>query len=548
MRSAVLALALLTLLPAFGGQQPNSAPPNSAHNCTISGAVSDAENGQPLGGAQIELSLEDTINANLGGITDDSGRFEIKNIPPGRYEIWASHTGYISTQYGQRNTDGQGKPLTLAAGQSITDLSFRLPREAVITGHVYDEKGNAIQGAQAGAFIYGYSGGKRQLLFVKSAATDDRGEYRLFDLAAGTYFVLAEVGPGFSYGKRAMSYSATYYPGVADASAASPITVRAGDEFNGVDFSLIKVATFHIRGRVVGAAGAGPGNPVSVQLNPTKANFAYMPKGANVDSPNGAFDISDVRPGSYELTAWITPGGGGLQASQRVQVADSDVNGVTLVVAPGATLRGHVEVEGAVDTSNVYVDLEPQGLASYGIYEAKKLQGGTFEIENLMDGNYRVELSSALPPNAYLKSATLDGQDVLESGISVAGGQAPGSTLIVVISGNGGRIGGSAMLGGKPLRGAVVTLAPADESKLSDPLWLKDTASDQNGDFLIQGIRPGDYRVLAWQKIEEGEDLDPNLLKRFEHRGYEVQVSESSFQTLRLDAIPASETLSAAEK
>lgn len=515
MRSGLVIVALLGFLHASGWQQPNSATVNSVQKCAISGTVIDATNNQPLQGARVAIRR----NRSVGGVTDSGGHFEIKNIPPGRYHLRASRAGYISMQYGQHNLDSPGRTLTLAAGQNMTDISFRLFREAVITGHIYDKNGNPIQDAQAEAFIYGYSGGKRQLLFAKSTVTDDRGKFRLFGLAPGTYYIAADVGPGFGSGKNAMSYSATYYPGVVDASAASPVTLRAGDEFTGADFPLQEVGTFHIRGHVVGPAATGPDKDFTVQLIPKNQTMSFPAMGIYAEVRNGDFDFSNVRPGSYEVTAWVNIGGRGLQASAPVQVVDSDVNGVNLALVPGATLRGHVEVEGTVDMSKFHVILRPQGLPYYGMNEARELPGGNFEFQNVMDGSYRVELGSALPPNAYLKSTILDGEDVLESGLTVANGQAPGSMLNVVISAYGGKISGVVMLQGKPLADARVTLAPADESKLTAPLWFKDAATDQNGNFLIQGIRPGKYLAFAWQNIEEGEDRDPAFLTRFRDRG-----------------------------
>jgi hypothetical protein len=122
--------------------------------------------------------------------------------------------------------------------------------------------------------------------------------------------------------------------------------------------------------------------------------------------------------------------------------------------------------------------------------------------------------------------------------------------LDIVISANGGRISGVVILDGKPVNDARVTLAPTDDSKLSEApwLWFKDAATDQDGDFLIQGIRPGKYLAFAWQNIEPGQDRDPAFLTRLLDRGYEVQVLENSVQTLQLNAIPATETLSAGEK
>lgn len=546
MRSGLVLVALLASFSALGWQEPNPAPSNSAEKCTISGTVSDTTSGQPLPGVQIALGLEGTGDSHVGGKTDGSGHFEIKNIAPGKYRIWASRTGYISMQYGQRDLNGPAHSLTLTPGQNITDISFRLFREAVITGHVYDENGNPIEGAWVQAQRYGYMNGKRQLQTLGSAQTDDRGEFRLFDLTPGRYYISA------SYGNQAAkntTYSLTYYPGVVDPSTASPITVRPGDEFPGVDFSVQTVTAFHVRGRVTGIPSSYQINDVYVQVVSNKKSKQVFASGGgtNVSDAHGDFDIPNVGPGSYHMSAGLNDHGMQYQAQQEIQVSDSDVNGVVLALVPTATIHGSVHAEGSVDFSKLNIDVVPPG-GPVPIRDPNPVNSdGTFVIKDILDGSYKIQLAG-LPPNAYLKGATLDGQDVLESGFTVANGQAPGSMLDIVVSASGGRISGVVMLDGNPADDARVTVAPADESKLGEPSWFKDGTTDQNGNFLIPGIRPGKYRVFAWQNIEPGEDRDPEFLQRFLDRGYEVQVLENSVQTLQLKAIPANETLPTSKK
>jgi Carboxypeptidase regulatory-like domain len=387
MRSVLVIVALLGLLPALGWQQPTPASSDSVHKCTISGTVIDATGGQPLRGAEIVLELEGTGNANVGGVTDDNGRFEIKNILPGRYGVWASHPGYISMQYGQRNLNSPARLLTLAAGQDITDISFRLFREAVITGHIYDENGNPIERAFVEAQRYGYMNGKRQLLTVGSVYTDDRGEFRLYDLAPGRYYISA------SYSDQApaknTSYSPTYYPGVVDPSTASPITVRPGDEFPGVGFSIQTVTAFHVRGRVTGIPSGHPVAHIYVQLVSNQKGKQWLAAGgggANVSDAQGDFDVPNVRPGSYYVAAGFNDQGKQYQARQAIQISDSDVNGVVLTLVPTATIHGRVHAGGPVDLSNLNVDVVPPGGLS-PIRDPNPVNSdGTFVIKDVLDG------------------------------------------------------------------------------------------------------------------------------------------------------------------
>lgn len=418
MRSSVLAVALSALLSAFGGQKPNSAPANSLHNCTIAGTVTDAENGQPLAAAEIGLSLEGTSSANLGGITDDGGRFEIKDIPPGEYEIWASDPGYLSMQYGQRKFNSPGQTLRLSAGQNTTGIAFRLSREAAITGHVYDENGRPVEQASAQALGLRWAGGKRALQTIGSTSTDDRGEFSLYGLAPGQYCVLALYG-GPPPAKNT-AYSPTYYPGVLDSSTASPITLTTGEELPGVDFSLQTVGAFHVRGRVTSIASDLPLAHVNVRLAPSGGvKWGYYASEAKVTDAQGDFDIPTVPPGSYNLSAGLGDDGIQYQAWQAIQVSDSDVNGAVLVLSPPVTLSGRVRAEGSVNLSRVRVFLREGNSPYYAIRWPAGVtvkSDGTFTIKDVFGGTYTVEVWG-FPPNGYLKRATLAGQDVLESGL-----------------------------------------------------------------------------------------------------------------------------------
>ena len=61
------------------------------------------------------------------------------------------------------------------------------------------------------------------------ARTNDLGEYRIFGLAPGQYFVEADKQPRlFSVLKAEPGYVPIYYPGVFDTEHAAPVNVRAG--------------------------------------------------------------------------------------------------------------------------------------------------------------------------------------------------------------------------------------------------------------------------------------------------------------------------------
>jgi Carboxypeptidase regulatory-like domain len=539
MYSLLFSMALL-LAPQINPRQPPAAV-GPEQKCAISGTVLSASTGQPLRDAAVTLRQVGVQGSGpVSVVSDAGGRFEIKNLDPGRYFVNASHAGYVSMQYGQKGPNGLGRTLTLRPGQSAHNISFELLSEAVITGHVYDEAGEPVEHVQVRAERFRYMQGKRRLLPADMAMTDDRGKYRLFDLPPGKYYISASGGPG-RYGS-SFSYQPTYYPGVTDASQASPITLQAGNEFPDVDLTLQRVGTFHVRGRVINNLDTASGR-TDVMLVTRREPFESFSFGNSVKDRQGDFDIPGVLPGLYYAVARFFANGKMFASRQPVTITDSDVNGIQLVLTPGATLGGVVTTEGSVDLSKARIFLRPRetGISFVTNTSTTIKPDGTFEIDSLPDGGYSVRFFG-VPANAYVKSAKLGGEDVLDSGFAITNGEAPGSTLRIVVSANGGTIGGTVMLDGKPFNSALVTLLPEDSAKLSDDWWFKTTTTDQYGNFTLAGIRPGDYRLFAWEKIEQGEERDPDFYNQLKDQGQEVHVGPGAALNFQLTAIPAKQT------
>lgn len=537
----LVSMALL-LAPQVNPANPQSPVPIQ-EKCTVSGTVLSAATGQPLRDASVSLRKAGVRSTPLATMTGADGRFEIKNADPGRYYLFTSKAGYVSMEYGQKSPDDPLGVLALAAGQIVRDVSLQLIRGAVITGYVYNEDGEPIENMQVRAEHYRYFKGKRRLMPTGFAQTDDRGKYRIYDLAPGEYYISASAEP-MSYGESS-SYEPTYYPGVADPSQASPVTIRAGNEFPDVDVTLHRVGVFHVRGRVTNGIPNASLTNARVDLATTLEPWEEFGMAGTIRDANGDFDVDGVRPGTYDLIARLSYKGKVYQARQKVTITDSDVDGIRLVLTPGATLRGVIQTEGSVDLSKVRVDLRPPNGMMFGSYGTAAISpDGTLEFETVPDGHYLVGVYD-LQQNAYVKSATLGDEEVLDSGFDIANGQAPGTSLKIIVSANGAQIGGIVMLDGKPFNDALVTLLPADFSRLSDDLWFKTVTTDQYGNYSLNGIRPGDYLLFAWEKIERGEERDPDFISQFKDQGQEVRVGPGAALNFQLNAIPASKVQAA---
>jgi len=135
-----------------------------------------------------------------------------------------------------------------------------------------------------------------------------------------------------------------------------------------------------------------------------------------------------------------------------------------------------------------------------------------------------------------VKGLLAGGRDVNDSGINVNGGTV---ALDLVASTSGGIVEGVITdHQGQPVANAVVVAVP--EARMRGRLdRYRKTQSDQNGRFQLQGIRPGDYTVLAWESVDGEEYYNPDFLKTYEGQGIALRVSESERKTLSLEAIPA---------
>jgi 5-hydroxyisourate hydrolase-like protein (transthyretin family) len=196
--SLVLTLALVAEMPAAQVNQTSEKQPAP---CVVSGQVVTAADGAPIRLARVALVQENVRShpAVFAATTDNEGRFEIKKVAPGRYRFFASRPGFLHQEYQAKGTS-DGAVLTLSPGQEFVDVLYRLALAAVITGRVVDESGEPMDGVMVTALRkvtaeekedWGPRTTKVQMTAVSSAVTDDRGEYRIFGLKPGEYYLKA---------------------------------------------------------------------------------------------------------------------------------------------------------------------------------------------------------------------------------------------------------------------------------------------------------------------------------------------------------------------
>src|SRR3954471_4364708 len=179
-------------MPQMPGMGPRQIKTGTAR---IRGRVLSGENGGPVRRAQGRIAGPDI--GSKTAMTDAEGRYEFRELPGGRFSLSANKAGYVSMQYGQTRPFEQGKPLELADAQVLDRADITMPRGSVISGRVMDEFGDPVADATISAMRSAWTNGRRRLQPTGNiATTNDLGQFRIYGLSPGDYFVSATVRSG----------------------------------------------------------------------------------------------------------------------------------------------------------------------------------------------------------------------------------------------------------------------------------------------------------------------------------------------------------------
>jgi hypothetical protein len=240
-------------------QRDSQQPPGTA---TLRGRVFAADSGQPLRKAQVRITSNGPGVAgqppeNRLATTDGGGAYEFTELRAGRYNLSAQKGSFIGLQYGQQRPFEPGKPLEILDGQTIEKVDFSLLRGGVITGRILDEFNEPISDVQVAALRAQNAGGTRRLMQAgRAGMTNDIGEFRLFALPPGEYYVTATLRNNQIGDTNDRSgYAPTYYPGTADIASAQRLTVAVGQSVTDLSLSLLSIRTARVSGTAVNSQG-----------------------------------------------------------------------------------------------------------------------------------------------------------------------------------------------------------------------------------------------------------------------------------------------------
>ena len=513
--------------PRGGPTRPGEQPVTGT--AVLRGQVFSVD-GTPLRRAQVRAMGQD---GRGGGVstTDPQGKFEIKELPAGRYSISASKAGYVAMTYGQRRADqqGGGTILDVLDNQIVEKINFALPRGGVIAGRILDEFGEPIAGVQVSAMRSRFMNGARRMMSSGGDNTDDTGAYRLYGLAPGEYLVSGTVRsqmfmmPGMTSQNEPDGYAPSYYPGTPSMAEAQRITIKGGQELTGVNFALAATKLARIRGRVTNSGGE-PVAGLMIMVNSVDPNNMFsMPMMSRAQTrADGSFEVTGLSQGTYSVVARSMMNPMASEVGQaRVTVGGDDVDGVMLVMSRGAVARGVVTTdEGtALPVRGDQVRIFPQQTDpnpdfSMGGMPPTVNDDHSFEMTGLF-GPRLIRASLNEPGTWFLKSVTWRDQDVTDTPIDFVPGQVI-DNLQIVFTRKASEITGSVKDDrGQPALGTQVVIFPADSARWTfGSRYMRMTSVDQQGRFSVKNMPPyDDYRLVAVQDLEPGRNTDPEFLE-----------------------------------
>ena len=555
--------------------QPAGTQRTSAGFASLEGIVVSAGTNVPISGATVELTgiaprmvegssatERGVISVNVReaetdgsvlsytAITRKDGRFEIRNVRPGSgYQLIALHyPDYVPAQYGQRIPTVPGRSLTVASGDQLKDLRIEMTPGATISGRVVDARGQGVRNVQVELRRPWYLEGWRLLVEWNELVgrlqgvgkanragvvrTNERGEFIFSGLAPAQYYVRTNL---------------------ADESTLKPINLRAGQIVDDIRIPAPESSPRSVTGSVRDIDGSFVSEgQVSVTRRDAVPIYA-RPRVAAGLIENGLFELLLPGPGKYVITAVAADDPADLRGRREIDVRDADLNDVRMVLMNTFSVAGTVTFEGSLPAANSRTDTLSLNLypMSADLTAPSAIRfpaaNGAFRFEKVMAGDYRVEVlpvlsvppSSLLPAvfeNVFVKSVTLDGKDVLNEGLHLEA--APRRNLEIVISTNGGVLDGSVLdADASPRANVTIVAVPSAPRRRRGDLY-KYVSTDDEGRFVLTGLAPGDYKLFAFERVEEGAWQDAEFIKLFEDRGTTVRVQEGRRSTAEIRIIP----------
>jgi len=420
-----------------------------------------------------QFSLTDLTGGRLfsrQADVDPEGHFELRAVDAGRpYEIDVE-----SVELANWSRDG----LMLEEGRR-TDLQPRLHRGARLRGHVVDEAGHPVAGAEVAAvklIMWGFPGEE-----VASTSSGADGSFDLAAIPPGKTAVVARL--------EGLLQSSVLELDLADDS-----------ESDGARLVLMTGST------LAGAVHTPTGEPVvgakirvkfdpQAMLGMAAMNAGRGAEGTTESDDEGGFTITGLGRGPFEVTATapaakVSPAGEGPDWIATQAGVAPDTRDLLLQLSAPAEVRGRVidAEDRPVTAFAVIANSEGAVFFMPGEHRKKRVvhENGEFVLHGLKDGVWEIEVrapgfGSSPPRELVLPQPGLE-------------------PLLIQLLPSAGVAGTVVGPGGEPVAGAKVTLQ-VESSKtfagLTGRLELPQAHGDLDGKYLLEDLAVGRHSLVA---------------------------------------------------
>ena len=523
-----LAPVLAFVLTVFVAQNParDTRPPAAAAAATaaIRGRIL-TEGGAPIRNARVGLTAEGH-DEGFPVFTDAYGRFQFPGLTAGRYVLSVSKAGYVTTRFGAWQPLEPPVPLEVAAGAILDNVDVRLAKGAAISGRLVDEDGNPVIGASVSAERLVRSATGLKTVTIKSSTTDDLGEYRLPELATGSYVVVADPG-GIGNGQGVIAIARAggvmiggrpdvprpakvYYPSALSPAQAQILSVQPGEELTTIDMTARSVMLPHLS-ILVTDPGSTSSRIFYELRSDAHAGDAQTRRGL---VRAGEPEVIESSPGDWDLVVDAGAAGG---AYAHFTVGESDTT-IRVTLKPLVKISGRILVDGRPPSGAARIALEaaPRGFSPrFGpmfSHVARSNPDGTFTLDVLQAP---IEFSVREAPPAWtLQSIAIGERPLPDTWLDLGSGD-PITGVTLYLSTQPTDLSGTVSdPSGQLVSDDSVLVFPKNAALLSNPQrWARWIKPDLAGHFVIRDLPEGDFYVVALRDVDDARWEVPEYLE-----------------------------------